>query len=459
MKKFKIKNICCIGAGYVGGPTMAVIAEKCPDIRVTVVDHNAARIDAWNSENLPIFEPDLDDIIKRVRGKNLFFTTSINEAIASADCVFISVNTPTKAYGHGKGRASDLSYLEKCTRTIASAAKGYTIVVEKSTLPVKSAETIRTVLESVGSEKRFDIISNPEFLAEGTAIENLRKPDRVLIGGENKDACKALSEVYANWVVAEKIITTNLWSSEMAKLAANAFLAQRVSSINSISAFCEATDADISQVANAIGADSRIGAKFLSAGIGFGGSCFKKDILNLVYLCEHHGLYEVADYWQQVVNINEWQKLRVARVVTKMLFNTVVGKRIGILGFAFKKNTNDTRESPAISVCQHLLEEGAILSIFDPKVDSASIKNSLKEGSTLGEIICFDNLYDACRFTDAIIVLTDWDEFGKIKWKDISCSMRKPGWVFDTRRCVRKDLVKEAGLNLWVLGSGVIKNK
>jgi UDPglucose 6-dehydrogenase len=453
----KIKNICCIGAGYVGGPTMIVIANKCPEIEVNVVDQNNARIAAWNSDQPPVFEPGLNEMLFKVRGKNLFFNTQIEECVEKADCVFISVNTPTKETGLGKGKASDLRYLESCTRTIAKAAKGYTIIVEKSTLPVRSAETVRTVLNSIGSGKAFDVISNPEFLAEGSAIEDLCNPDRVLIGGDNPVAIEAITAIYARWVPERKIIQTNLWSAEMAKLTANAFLAQRVSSINSISAFCEATGANISEVAKAVGSDSRIGPKFLKAGVGFGGSCFKKDILNLVYLCEYHGLHQVAEYWRQVVALNEWQKLRISNIIIEKLFNTLACKKIAILGFAFKKNTNDTREAPSISVCKHLLEEGARLSIYDPKVPKARIYSDLGfEDPADNRIECVENAVEACSGADAVVLLTDWDEFETIGWQKISSKMQKPAWIFDTRGCVNQSDCKNAGLNLWVVGIGVI---
>ena len=449
----KIASITCIGAGYVGGPTMAVIADRCPHIRVTVVDANPDRIAAWNSDTLPVYEPGLDAVVRRARGRNLFFSTEIDAAIAGADCVFISVNTPTKTMGEGAGKASDLRFVEACTRQIALAAKGQTLVVEKSTMPVKSAETIKAVLASVGDGKTFDVLSNPEFLAEGTAIADLEKPDRVLIGGERPDAIAALAEVYANWVPRDRILSTNLWSAEMAKLTANAFLAQRVSSINAISAFCEATGADVDEVARAIGTDSRIGAKFLKAGVGFGGSCFKKDILNLVYLCEHHGLAEVAAYWEQVVRLNEWQKRRVARTVIRRLFNTVAGKRIAILGFAFKKDTNDTREAPAISVCAELLEEGAELSVYDPKVPYAKVLADLAGARHVpAHLRHASTLAEACAGADAAVILTDWDEFRSVDWRAVASSMRQPAWVFDARNCADHAAIRAAGLNLWAVG-------
>jgi UDPglucose 6-dehydrogenase len=366
-----IQSVCCIGAGYVGGPTMAVIADRCPDVQVTVVDLNAERIAAWDDPDLsqlPVYEPGLAAVVERVRGRNLHFSTDVEEAIAAADMVFISVNTPTKTKGLGAGQASDLKWVEASARTVAKAAQGHTIVVEKSTLPVRTAAVIQEILASDEGGKTFSVLSNPEFLAEGTAIPDLEAPDRVLIGGDDPAAIAALASIYGQWVPAERILTTNLWSSELSKLTANAFLAQRISSINGIAAFCEATGADVREVARAIGADSRIGHKFMEAGPGFGGSCFQKDILNLVYLCGHYGLEVVAAYWKQVVTLNYWQQQRIARLVITKLFGTVRSKRIGVLDFAFKADTNDTRESPAIRICRDLLEEGAILQIVHPKV-------------------------------------------------------------------------------------------
>lgn len=449
----KISSITCIGAGYVGGPTMAVIADRCPHIRVTVVDANAERIAAWNSDSLPVFEPGLDEVVRRARGRNLFFSADVDAAIAAADCVFISVNTPTKTMGEGAGKASDLRFVEACTRRIAEAARDHTLVVEKSTLPVKSAETVRAVLDAAGKGKTFDVLSNPEFLAEGTAVADLEKPDRVLIGGQRQEAIAALAEVYANWVPRDRILTTNLWSAEMAKLTANAFLAQRVSSINAISAFCEATGADVDEVARAIGTDSRIGAKFLKAGVGFGGSCFKKDILNLVYLCEHHGLPEVAAYWEQVVRLNEWQKRRVARTVIRKLFNTVAGKRLAVLGFAFKKDTNDTREAPAISVCAELLEEGADIVVFDPRVPAAKAREDLSAARHADRHLHHAaSVAEAVRGADAAIVLTDWDDFRRLDWNSLATVMRQPAWVFDARNCCDHAAIRAAGLRLWAVG-------
>ena len=467
----KIKNICCIGAGYVGGPTMAVIAYKCKNMRVNVVDSNQQRIDAWNDEDLkklPIFEPGLDKIISETRNKNLFFSTNVEKNISKADIIFISVNTPTKNKGLGAGKASDLRWVEICARQVAKYSVGHTIVVEKSTLPVRTAEVIQKILEKSQDEfaktatsKTFDILSNPEFLSEGNAIKDLLEPDRVLIGGGDKEPINQLSEIYENWVPKDKIILTNVWSSELAKLAANAFLAQRISSINSISAICEKTGADIQQVSKAIGTDLRIGSKFLNSGPGFGGSCFKKDILNLVYLSEYFGLPEVSQYWMGVVSINEWQRRRIFELIVSKLFGTITGKKIGILGFAFKANTNDTRDSSAIQICEELLNEGSHIIIFDPKVTKAQIEEDLSfKLKNLDEINHFDknslkvvnNMYEVFNNTDCVVVMTEWNDFYDIDWNLASKNMRKPGWVFDTRNILDHSKVKKSGLNLWVVG-------
>lgn len=376
----KIQKIACIGAGYVGGPTMAVIAQHCPDIQVTIVDLNAARIAAWNDsnlENLPVYEPGLDAVVVEARGRNLFFSTDVNKAIEEADMIFISVNTPTKTYGKGKGQAADLKYIELCARQIAAISTTDKIVVEKSTLPVRTAAALKSILENTGNGVKFDILSNPEFLAEGTAVTDLQNPDRVLIGGENDEAIQVLVEVYANWVPRERILTTNLWSSELSKLVANAFLAQRVSSINAISELCEVTEANVDEVSRAIGADSRIGPKFLKASVGFGGSCFQKDILNLVYIARSYGLHKVADYWEQVIIMNDHQKTRFAERIIQTMYNTVNGKKIAFLGWAFKKDTNDTRESAAIYVADHLLDEEAEIVVYDPKVSAEQVYQDL----------------------------------------------------------------------------------
>ncbi|MCP9913014.1 nucleotide sugar dehydrogenase [Cyanobium sp. BA20m-14] len=458
-----IRSICCIGAGYVGGPTMAVIADRCPGIQVTVVDLNAERIAAWNDldlSQLPVYEPGLDALVGRARGRNLHFSTAVEAAIAGADMVFLSVNTPTKTKGVGAGQASDLRWIEASARQVAACAQGHTIVVEKSTLPVRTAETVQTILSAVPAAegKTFSVLSNPEFLAEGTAIADLQAPDRVLIGGEDPTAIEALAAIYSQWVPAERILRTNLWSSELSKLTANAFLAQRISSINAIAAICEATGADVGEVAKAIGADSRIGAKFLKAGPGFGGSCFQKDILNLVYLCGHYGLHEVAAYWQQVVTLNTWQQQRIARLVVNRLFGSVSGKRIGVLGFAFKADTNDTRESPAIRICRDLLEEGAVLQIVDPKVSERQLEQDL--GQPSGDCDgagCWHQVPEvqqAARGADALLLLTEWQEFAQIDWAAVGELMRRPAWLFDARAKADAAAARAAGLQVWTVGEG-----
>ena len=456
-----IRSICCIGAGYVGGPTMAVIADRCPQIQVTVVDLNEARIAAWNDPDLsqlPVYEPGLDAVVGRARGRNLHFTTAVEAAIAGADMVFLSVNTPTKTKGVGAGQASDLRWIEASARQVAACAQGHTIVVEKSTLPVRTAETVQTILSAVPAAegKTFSVLSNPEFLAEGTAIADLQAPDRVLIGGEDPAAIDALAAIYGQWVPAERILRTNLWSSELSKLTANAFLAQRISSINAIAALCEATGAAVGQVARAIGADSRIGAKFLKAGPGFGGSCFQKDILNLVYLCRHYGLEEVAAYWQSVVVLNTWQQQRIARLVITKLFGTVSGKRIGVLGFAFKADTNDTRESPAIRICRDLLEEGAILQILDPKVEEGQVSADLGQPAGVGEgsWLPVADLHQAASGADALLLLTEWQAFAQIDWPEVAAVMRQPAWLFDARAKADGAAARAAGLNVWIVGEG-----
>ena len=462
-----IQRICCIGAGYVGGPTMAVIADRCPEVQVTVVDLNAARIEAWNDADLsklPVYEPGLDAVVARARGRNLTFSTAVEDAIAAADMVFISVNTPTKTRGLGAGQASDLRWVEACARTVAQAATGHTIVVEKSTLPVRTAAAIQAILTAAqesGSERTFSVLSNPEFLAEGTAIADLEAPDRVLIGGDDPAAIDALAGIYGHWVSGERILRTNLWSSELSKLTANAFLAQRISSINSIAAMCEASGADVREVARAIGTDTRIGPKFLNAGPGFGGSCFQKDILNLVYLCRHFGLPEVADYWESVVQLNTWQQHRIARLVVEKLFGTVTGKRLAVLGFAFKADTNDTREAPAIRICADLLEEGAQLAIHDPKVETAQMARDLRqeaaeqlESSGIGAWGRMESIEAAVAGADAVLILTEWTQYRQLNWVDLAARMRRPAWVFDARAVVNADEVREAGLNLWRVGDG-----
>lgn len=450
-------KICCIGAGYVGGPTMAVIALKAPDIQVTVVDMNATRIAAWNSDTLPIYEPGLDDVVKQARGRNLFFSTEVKATIAEADIIFVSVNTPTKTYGVGAGRAADLRYIESVARTIAEVSTTPKIIVEKSTIPVKTAETIQQILAANTSGAKFQVLSNPEFLAEGTAVPDLFNPDRVLIGGERTpdgDAAVAtLVSVYARWVPRERIITTNLWSSELSKLVANAFLAQRISSINAISALCEATGADVDEVANAIGKDSRIGPKFLKASVGFGGSCFQKDILNLVYLCESFGLPEVASYWNQVVSMNDYQKHRFSAKIVRSLFNTVADKRIAVFGFAFKKDTNDTRESAAINVVRDLLAEHANVVVYDPKVPAGEIQSDvLGKGQTNPRLTIAKNAYEAAADAHAIAIVTEWDEFKTLDYAKIFEGMHKPAFIFDGRNIV--DLAKLRAVGFRAHGIG-----
>ncbi len=450
-------KICCIGAGYVGGPTMAMIALKAPGIEVRVVDMNAARIAAWNSDELPIYEPGLDEIVRQTRGKNLHFSTDVVGGIKAADIIFVAVNTPTKTYGIGAGRAADLRFIESVARTIAEHANGPKIIVEKSTIPVKTAETIKDILGANARGHAFQVLSNPEFLAEGTAVADLQAPDRVLIGGERTPAGEAamqrLVDVYAHWVPRDRILTTNLWSSELSKLVANAFLAQRISSINSISALCDATGADVDEVAHAIGRDSRIGPKFLKASVGFGGSCFQKDILNLVYLCEAFGLPEVARYWEAVVGMNDWQKRRFASKIVHSLFDTVAEKRIAVLGFAFKKDTNDTRESAAISVCRDLLAEQARVVVYDPKVPADEIVTDvLGKDRQEPRLTVATSAYEAAQGAHAIAVVTEWDEFKKLDYARIFAGMQQPAFIFDGRNIL--DLPKLRQLGFRVSGIG-----
>ena len=456
-----IKNICCIGAGYVGGPTMSVIAQKCPDITVTIVDINAARIAAWNDEDLsklPVYEPGLDAVVAEARGRNLFFSTDVEGAITAADMIFISVNTPTKTYGKGKGMAADLKYIELCARQIAAVATTDKIVVEKSTLPVRTAETLKSILHNTGNGVDFHILSNPEFLAEGTAIADLHSPDRVLIGGEDAEAVQALVDVYATWVPRERILTTNLWSSELSKLTANAFLAQRVSSINAISELCEKTGANVDEVARAIGTDSRIGPKFLKASVGFGGSCFQKDILNLVYIARSYGLHEVAHYWEQVITMNDHQKRRFADNIVQTMYNTVSGKKIAFLGWAFKKDTNDTRESAAIYVADALLNEEAQITVYDPKVTAEQVYADLdylgtrspEENRRLVEVV--SDPYEAADRAHAIAVLTEWDEFKTYDWSRIKENMMKPAFVFDGRKLLGGNKLPAIGFQYYAIG-------
>ena len=449
-------KICCIGAGYVGGPTMAMIAKQCEDTTVTVVDLNADRIDQWNSNQLPVYEPGLIEIVQAARGRNLFFSTEIDKAIYDSDIIFISVNTPTKKYGAGKGKAADLKYVESCARNIVKVGGGDKIVVEKSTVPVRTAQMVKEILNSSDNGYSYQILSNPEFLAEGTAISDLENPDRVLIGGESTEqglkAVEKVVNIYAQWVDRKKIITTNLWSSELSKLTANAFLAQRISSINAISALCEETGADVDEIANAIGTDSRIGRKFLKSSVGFGGSCFQKDILNLSYLCQHFGLPEVAEYWNQVVKMNEYQKDRFFQRIMDAMFNTVSGKSIAILGFAFKKDTNDVRESPAIAICSKLLEECAHLRIYDPQVSNSNILDSLALLKGNDRIEICSSAEDATKGSHAIVLLTEWDEFKSLNFNDIYANMEKPAYFFDGRNYINPQKIKDAGFRLFRIG-------
>lgn len=461
----KIKNICCIGAGYVGGPTMAVIAQKCPDIKVTVVDINANRIAAWNDENvenIPIYEPGLSGVVSEARGRNLFFSTDVEKAIDEAEMIFISVNTPTKTYGVGKGMAADLKYIELSARQIAKVAKSDKIIIEKSTLPVRTAEAIKNILDNSGNGVKFQILSNPEFLAEGTAVNNLHNPDRVLIGGEQteegKKAINALVDIYARWIPKDRLLTTNVWSSELSKLTANAFLAQRISSINAMSELCEKTEADVDEVARAIGSDSRIGPKFLKASVGFGGSCFQKDILNLIYIARSYGLQEVADYWEQVIIMNNHQRNRFSRNIVQTLFNTVSGKKIAFLGWAFKKETNDTRESAAIYVADNLIDEQADIVVYDPKVKAEQMYadldylNTRDENINIKKLTVVNDPYSACKDAHAIAILTEWDEFKDYDWQRIYEGMMKPAFVFDGRNILDKEKLTEIGFVYYSIG-------
>jgi UDPglucose 6-dehydrogenase len=461
----KITNICCIGAGYVGGPTMAVIAKKCPHIKVTVVDLDIDRIASWNHldvNKIPIYEPGLSDLVAEARDRNLFFSTDVEKAIDEAQIIFISVNTPTKTYGVGKGMAADLKYIELCARQIAFVAKNDKIVVEKSTLPVRTAEAIKSILDNTGNGVQFQILSNPEFLAEGTAVQDLLNPDRVLIGGDTtragNKAVQALVDIYSNWVNKDRILMTNVWSSELSKLTANAFLAQRVSSINAMSELCEKTGANINEVSRAIGMDSRIGSKFLKASVGFGGSCFQKDILNLVYIAKSYGLNAVADYWEQVILMNDHQKNRFARNIVKTLYNTVSGKKITFLGWAFKRDTNDTRESAAIYIADNLLNEQAYIEVFDPKVSEKQIYFDLDYLETRTNlqnkqgVVAANDPYQACQNAHAIAILTEWDEFKNYDWQSIYDSMLKPAFIFDGRNVLDKHKLEKIGFVVHCIG-------
>ena len=446
-------NILCIGAGYVGGSTMPIIASHCPDHRFVIVDINEKRIEAWQSDQLPIYEPGLDEIVRQARGKNLFFSTDVDRHISEADIIFVSVNTPTKMFGKGAGRAADLQYWEKTARQILENSTSSKIVVEKSTLPVRTAEAMERILNSNANGLHFDVLSNPEFLAEGTAVRDMQNPDRVLIGGrETESAQKAvqkLVELYATWVPRDRILTTNLWSSELSKLVANAFLAQRISSINAISALCEKTEADVSEVAHAIGQDARIGRYFLRASVGFGGSCFKKDILNLVYLCEHYGLPEVARYWEQVVTMNEYQEARFASNMVASMFNTIAGKRIALFGAAFKANTNDTRESPALDVCRALLEERADVIITDPY----ALENAEYDLGELAKRVTFEpDPYVAAHKAHAIAIVTEWADYKELDYERIYSSMIKPAFIFDGRNLLDHKKLYQMGFNVYPIG-------
>ncbi len=461
----KITSICCIGAGYVGGPTMAVVAKQCPDIKVTIVDLNEARIAAWNDpdvNNIPVYEPGLSEVVAEARGRNLFFSTDVDKAIDEAQMIFISVNTPTKTYGAGKGMGADLKWIELCARQIARVSKTDKIIVEKSTLPVRTAEAVRDILQNTGNGVKFQVLSNPEFLAEGTAVEDLLSPDRVLIGGDSTEegqaAIDSLVDIYAQWIPRERILTTNVWSSELSKLVANAYLAQRISSINAISELCEKTEADVNEVARAIGTDSRIGPKFLKASVGFGGSCFQKDILNLVYISRSFGLQEVADYWEQVIIMNDHQKKRFALNIVRNLYNTVSGKKITFLGWAFKKDTNDTRESAAIYVADELLNEQAEIRVYDPKVQEKQIYGDLnyletrKPEDNANGISVFNDPYEACKDAHAIAILTEWDEFKDYDWQRIYDNMLKPAKIFDGRNLLDGDKLRAIGFKFQSIG-------
>ncbi|MDG1844389.1 MAG: nucleotide sugar dehydrogenase [Nitrospinaceae bacterium] len=447
------KKIVCVGAGYVGGPTMVVIANNCPNYKVTVVDISEERINAWNSNKLPIYEPGLKERVDKVRGQNLFFSIDIDENLAEADIIFVSVNTPTKNFGKGAGKASDLQFIEQTARRIKKNSTSPKIIVEKSTLPVRAAETMASILHSGDNSVRFEILSNPEFMAEGTAIRDMEEPDRILIGSHDTVSGNAardeLLKIYLKWVPRDKIITTNLWSSELSKLVANAFLAQRISSINSISALCEVTEADVSEVANAIGRDSRIGSKFLEAGVGFGGSCFRKDLLNLVYLCEYYKLDDVAKFWNSVVEINDNQMDRFVNCILKTMFRTLVDKKIAIFGFAFKPNTGDTRDAPAIYICKRLLEERARLSITDPH----AISNAKKDLAGIDEGVEFiENPYEAARGAHGLALITEWSEYRSLDYQKIFDSMAKPSFIFDGRNHLDHQRLFEIGFNVYSIG-------
>ncbi len=453
------KKILCIGAGYVGGPTMAMIAAKCPQYKVTLVDINPEKIAAWQTDQLPIYEPGLLDVVKQARGRNLFFSTDITGCIHEADIIFVSVNTPTKTFGEGAGKAADLQFWEKTARSILQATEHDKIIVEKSTLPVRTAKAMERILFSSKKKVKFEVLSNPEFLAEGTAIKDLENPDRVLIGSrETEDGLKAretLVEIYANWIPRQKILTSNVWSAELSKLAANAFLAQRISSINSISVLCERTRADISEVSRAIGMDQRIGSRFLNASVGFGGSCFKKDILNLVYICENYGLTEIAEYWQNVLMINEYQEHRFVRTMLHEMFNTVADKRIALFGFAFKKDTGDTRESPGIWIAKKLVAERARVVISDPK----ALPNAKHDLRDEGDAITYEaDPYEAAKGAHAIAVITELDLYRELDYQRIYESMEKPSFVFDGRNILPHQKLYEIGFSVFPIGKPSLRH-
>ncbi len=453
------KNILCIGAGYVGGPTMSMIALKCPQYKVTVVDINQARIDAWNSPQIPIYEPGLDEVVAKARGRNLFFSTAIDQGIREADIIFVSVNTPTKTFGQGAGKAADLQFWEKVARQILANSDTNKIIVEKSTLPVRTAEAMERILNANSKGIQFEVLSNPEFLAEGSAIRDLEAPDRVLIGSretpEGLKARKEVVDVYANWVDRSRIIESNVWSAELSKLTANAFLAQRISSINSISALCEKTEADVDEVAYAIGTDSRIGPRFLKASVGFGGSCFQKDILNLVYICQSYGLKEVAEYWESVVKLNQWQQARFIQTMLSNMFNTVAGKRIALFGFAFKANTGDTRESPALAITRGLLEEHAEVIITDPK----AIPHAREDLRDVKSGVTFEpDPYKAAQGAHAIAVMTEWKQYTELDYGRILASMSQPAFIFDGRNILDHRKLFKTGFNVFAIGKSPLKH-
>ncbi len=447
------KNILCIGAGYVGGPTMTIIANNCPEYKVTVVDISAERINAWNSDKLPIFEPGLLERIQKTRGKNLFFSTEIDRCIDEADIIFVAVNTPTKTFGEGAGKAVDLQFIEQTARRIKENSKSNKIVVEKSTIPVRAAETMANILHSGNNSVQFEILSNPEFMAEGTGVRDMEAPDRVLIGSKDTPsgivARDTLMDIYLHWVPKERLVTTNLWSSELSKLVSNAFLAQRISSINTIASLCEVTGADVTEVSRAIGMDSRIGSKFLNAGPGFGGSCFRKDILNLVYLCEYYQLNEIGAFWEQVVSLNDFQMERYVKRILQAMFNTLVGKKLAVFGFAFKPDTGDTRDAPAIYICKRLLEEKADLKITDPH----ALDNARKELKGIeGQVSFIEDPYEAVEGAHGIALITEWSLYAQLDYQKIFDKMEKPAFIFDGRNQLDHKALYEIGFNVYPVG-------